>query len=210
MSGRPTVKARWIAEVLRSPHITDSVRVLLIVMAEYMTAAGYVTVPRAELADRIGRNPRRVTERIESAKGAGFLQVVRSGRPGLTAGYNATVPAPSHGADGCTNEGCGRVHQPHGAVSSTHRWRTGAPSKTDTHGADGGPASTRARIDSPSVSEGVAVHRDREQRPDHDGTREPTTQVTGGTYRKGTGTRVRVSTQEDEDELELYAVGGAT
>jgi len=155
MTGRSSLRARWTAAAYRSPLITDSVRVVLLVLAEQMTEAGYVSVPRTEIADRIGRSPRRVTERLELARVTGFLDVVRRGQPGRTAEYRGLIPtgpAPSYGADGCTTQGCGRAHQEHGADCSTHSVRTGAPSANGQHGADGGPANTRARAGTTSAT----------------------------------------------------------
>ncbi len=120
MNRREGLRDRWRATVLRSPHITDSVRVVLLILADHMTEKGYVSIPRTAIADAIGRTPRRVTERLEKARDAGLLDVVRSGRPGRTAEYVAVIPSPL-GADGRTT---------HGADCSTHSWRTGAPSET--------------------------------------------------------------------------------
>ena len=141
---RDGTRDRWRAEVLRSSLIGDSVRVVLIVMAEAMTEAGYVSLPRNTLAKTINRAPRRVTERIELARLAGFLNVIRPGKPGQTAEYVATLPAHPHGAPVRTKPK-GTSATRHGADSSHHSVRTGAPSKPDTHGADGGPTNTRAR-----------------------------------------------------------------
>lgn len=116
------LRDRWREIVLASPHITDSVRVVLLVLADHMTDHGYVSVPRSTIARTIHRSPRRVTERLERAREAGLLDVVRSGRPGRTAEYVAVIPS-THSADGRTKL--------HGADCSTHSWRTGAPSKTD-------------------------------------------------------------------------------
>lgn len=108
--------------MLGFPHITDSTRVVLLVLADHMTDHGYVSVPRSTIAKTINRSHRRVTERLQDARTAGLLDVVRSGRPGRTAEYVAVIPT-SHGADGRTKLD--------GADCSTHSWRTGAPSKTD-------------------------------------------------------------------------------
>lgn len=100
MTARDGLRDRWRAEVYRSPLISDSVRVVLLVLADHMTSRGYVSVPRTKLAAKLGRSPRRITERLEKARAAGFLDVVRNGRPGQTAEYVATFP---DGADGRTN-----------------------------------------------------------------------------------------------------------
>lgn len=134
VSGRRGLRARWRAEVVRSPRITDSVRVVLLVLAEHMTDAGYVSVPRSRLAAELNRSPRRITERIEKAREAGFLDVVRRGMPGRTAEYVATMPP--DGADGRTKQMV--------RITAPIEVRTGAPSDPAAHGADGGPANTRA------------------------------------------------------------------
>jgi hypothetical protein len=135
----------WRTEVIRSSLISDSVRVVLLVLADTMTDTGCVSVPRSRIAAAINRSPRRVTERLELAREAGYLAITRAGKPGQTAAYMARLPDLSHGADGRTKPRVRTGAPQHGADSSHHSWRTGAPTKPDTHGADGGPANTRAR-----------------------------------------------------------------
>lgn len=89
---RPPIKGRWYREVLRSPLISDSVRVLLIALHDDMQADGFVSVPRKQLAARLGKNPRRISERFEQAVAAGFLGRVRAGQPTVTAEYRAMLP----------------------------------------------------------------------------------------------------------------------
>ncbi len=134
---RTDLRERWRVEVWRSPAVTDSVRVLLVLLAEHMCADGYVSVPRKALAERLGRTPRRITERLELAVSAGLLTRVESGKPGRTATYRALMPevrtgAPSKGADGRTSVGV--------RIAATIGVRTGAPLAERAHGADGGPA----------------------------------------------------------------------
>lgn len=124
---------RWRAEVIKTGLISDSVRVVLIVLADSMTDAGYVSVPRAKLAELVGRSPRRITERIEKARQVGYLDVVRRGQPGRTAEYCATLPA--HGAHGRTTDMV--------RIAAPIQVRTGAPPWESAHGADGGPANAR-------------------------------------------------------------------
>jgi len=142
MSRRDGFRDRWRVEVIRSARISDSVRVVLIVLAGRMTDAGYVSVPRTELSALIGRSPRRITERIEKAREAGYLDQVRRGRPGRTAEYQAILPGLLLGADGRTKE---RSSEDHLMVrtAATVLVRTGAPPWTAPHGADGGPTNTR-------------------------------------------------------------------
>jgi hypothetical protein len=125
--------AAWRAAVLRSPTITDSVRVLLLVLAENMLADGTVSVPRSELARTLGRNERRITERVAAAVGAGYLRVVSVGRQGRTAVYSAALPRAVRGVCPMSETrqlGCG--------LQPPRRVRTSAP----YWGADGGPASS--------------------------------------------------------------------
>lgn len=73
--------------------MTDGVRVLLLKMHEHMDAKGIVSVPRSVLARELGIAPARVSERIHIARGLGLLDVVRRPRPGVTAVYQAKLPA---------------------------------------------------------------------------------------------------------------------
>jgi len=89
-------RTRWRRLVLRhrAPRLTGSVRVLLLVMADHMDERGYVSVPRSRLAETLAVAPARVSERIGVATSVGLLAVVRRARPGVTAVYQATLPAP--------------------------------------------------------------------------------------------------------------------
>jgi len=89
---RQSLSARWQAEVWKSTDITDGCRVLLLALVPRMDAKGYVSVPRAELTNLLGRNERRIAERIDQALAAGFLDRVRRGQKGVTAVYRVTVP----------------------------------------------------------------------------------------------------------------------
>ncbi|MEU4410699.1 hypothetical protein AB0F88_39865 [Streptosporangium sp. NPDC023963] len=87
-----TFRARWLREVFRTPHITESVKLLLISMAvEEMDATGRVSVPREDLAVRIGRGKARVSERVQEAVNQGLLIRVSAGKKGSTAVYAAAV-----------------------------------------------------------------------------------------------------------------------
>lgn len=117
---RGTKRSAWRRHVLRSHLITDSVRVLMLELAEEMSPGGIVSVPRSDLAGRLDRDAKRITERIALAKDAGFLDVVSRARPGHTAVYAAKFP-PARGAD-----------------SRTHRGADGGTPKPPARGADGG------------------------------------------------------------------------
>ncbi len=178
---KPTVRDRWLQQVWTTTLVPDSVRIVLLLMGQHMTADGYVSTPRAQLADELKRSPRRITERIQLARDAGLLDVVVVGRPGMTAVYAAKIRA-----DGW----CARPHLSHGAESSTPG---GAPVRTSQprlHGAPGGPPSSKG---SASVSELLAVDQDRERRDDHDETRASLDRDDkGGSNEKEAGTRLPV------------------
>lgn len=87
-----TFRARWLREVLRSPQITESIKLLLAALAVgEMDAAGRVSVPREELAARIGRGKARISERLQEAVQRGFLVRASSGKKGNTAVYLAAL-----------------------------------------------------------------------------------------------------------------------
>lgn len=87
-----TFRARWLREVFRTVHITESVKVMLFALAiEEMDAAGRVSVPREELAVRIGRGKSRVSERVQEAVNQGFLVRVSAGKKRSTAVYAAAI-----------------------------------------------------------------------------------------------------------------------
>ncbi|MEU8151721.1 hypothetical protein [Nonomuraea sp. NPDC048901] len=87
-----TFRAFWLREVLRTAQITESVKILLISMGlEEMDPSGRVSVPRVDLAGRIGRAPARVSERITEAVEMGFLIRLSAGKKRHTAVYAAAV-----------------------------------------------------------------------------------------------------------------------
>jgi hypothetical protein len=144
VTGRGTLRTRWLREVWRTQRITDSVRVLLLRLGDGMDPRGIITTTRAELAQSLGRSERRITERVQRAIDAGLLDRVQAGQPakGDTPATATTYAAvlPSQGADGRTlREGAdsgisqgadGRTLSPAGSVLV----------RTGIEGADGGPA----------------------------------------------------------------------
>lgn len=86
--------ADWRNVVFRSTAITDSVRVVLLLLAEYMREDLTVSVPRRTLSTRLGKSERRVSQRIADAHEAGFLDTVVRGQKYTTAVYAATFPNP--------------------------------------------------------------------------------------------------------------------
>jgi hypothetical protein len=136
--------------VISSARISDSVRVVLIVLADEMTDTGYVSVPRQRLAALLNRSPRRITERLEKAREAGYLDVVQRGRPGRTAEYQATLPKRSDSAPVRTISGSTQHHlmvrsaAPIMVPPSAPCSADGLSVLSGLYGADGGPANTRA------------------------------------------------------------------
>lgn len=82
----------WRTQVWKSPEIADSVRVVLLFLAEHMRADRHVSVPREKIARTLGRSERRISQRIADAHTAGFLDTVASGHRGRTAVYVGTFP----------------------------------------------------------------------------------------------------------------------
>jgi hypothetical protein len=119
----------WRRVVYRSKAITDSTRTLLLYLADHMRADRTVSVPRSQIAEALGRNERRVAERFQAAVEAGFLSSVAPGQPGRTAIYQGIFPDLAKGAD-----------------SSTHKGADGRTPWRPDKGADGGPATTRAKL----------------------------------------------------------------
>lgn len=74
------------------PDMTNGCRVLLLRLSDDMDSHRKVSVPRSILATDLGVAPARITEWIAKAKSLGFLDVVRRGRPGVTAVYAGTMP----------------------------------------------------------------------------------------------------------------------
>ena len=89
---RERLRNRWRREMLATHTITEGVKLLLLVMCDYMNADGYVSVPRSELARILGRHPSKVSDRVKAARRAGWLTIVSGGWRGHTAVYRASVP----------------------------------------------------------------------------------------------------------------------
>ncbi len=87
-----SLRERWCAEVARTSAVTDSVKVLLLVLAVEMRENGYVSVPRLELCRRLDRRERVVSERLAQAVNAKLLDRVQRGQKGRTAVYRALLP----------------------------------------------------------------------------------------------------------------------
>jgi hypothetical protein len=140
VTGRGSFRERWRREVWRTQRVSDSVRVVLLLLAEDMAANGQVSVPRSELAERLGRSPKRVTERLRVAIEAGLLARVMAGQPRTTAVYAAVLPAGSGGAPVRTPVRGADSRPYRGAPVRTPHLSTDARERPDLGGADGGPA----------------------------------------------------------------------
>lgn len=79
---------------LNRGRITPGCQVLLLRLSEDMSANAKVSIPRSRLAEEFGCAPARITEWIGQAKEAGFLDVVKRARPGVTAVYQGLYVAP--------------------------------------------------------------------------------------------------------------------
>jgi hypothetical protein len=130
-----TRKSRWRAEVYRTGAISNTTRVLLLLLSDHMDNRGYVSVPRSELARLLGVSRQRITERFTLAVEVGMLDVVRRGRPGVTAVYQATIPRSAHGPDGGTN-----ANPLHGPDSRSLHGPDGGTKLKRLHGTPGGVA----------------------------------------------------------------------
>lgn len=80
MTSSGTYRDRWVAEVFHTHRITDTVRVTLLALAEEMDETGRVVFLRDELAARLGRHPRRISERLKAGIEAGLLRRVARGQ----------------------------------------------------------------------------------------------------------------------------------
>ncbi|MFI7644106.1 hypothetical protein [Nonomuraea sp. NPDC049400] len=86
-----TYRAHWLRAVIKATHITDSVRVLLMALALHMDASGRVSVPREDLAALLGRNERKVAERVKLALESGLLLRTVRGQKHRVAVYQAAI-----------------------------------------------------------------------------------------------------------------------
>lgn len=77
----------WRRAVFRSEQLSDRAKVLLLYLADHMTADRHVSIPRDRLGRALGRSERRITERVTEAHDAGWLSTVVRGQKGVTAVY---------------------------------------------------------------------------------------------------------------------------
>lgn len=89
----PTLRERWLGHVRRSPQVTDSVRVLLMTLAdEFMDDDGHTKVKQIEVAVILGKDKRRLYDRYQAAINAGFLVETSRGGEGGAVTYQAEIP----------------------------------------------------------------------------------------------------------------------
>jgi hypothetical protein len=90
---RRNLRDRWLPHVLAGSGGADyGCRLMLTLMHGRMTAKGYVSIPRTELADILGVHPSQITRWTSEAVRAGLLERVGGGYHGRTAEYCAVIP----------------------------------------------------------------------------------------------------------------------
>ncbi|WP_152521144.1 hypothetical protein [Nocardiopsis ganjiahuensis] len=87
-----TTRGQWLRYVYATSRVPDSVRVLLLVLAEHMGNDGRVEVSRDDLAVLLSRAPQRISGRYSQAIEAGLLQQVRRGTRGAKSVFQAVLP----------------------------------------------------------------------------------------------------------------------
>jgi hypothetical protein len=87
-----TARGRWLRYIYATARVPDSVRVLLLVMAEHMDEDGRVEIGRDDLAALLSRAPQRISGRCSKAIEAGLLQQVRRGTRGAKSVFQAVLP----------------------------------------------------------------------------------------------------------------------
>jgi hypothetical protein len=150
----------WRRAVFASRRINDATRVLLLHLADHMRSDRKVSVPRSRIAAALGRSERRITERITSAHGAGFLSTVTAGFRGQTATYQGTFPTAESGT--------------HARPLSTPESRTctspllsaeSRPLSTHESGTHGGPTITTADPYPHGTDRDVGSYDEHQERP---------------------------------------------
>jgi hypothetical protein len=87
------VRERWLTEVLRTEHLNNSAKLVLVALSRQMDERGRVRYARDRLAADVGlATVQRVTDRIKEAKDAGFLVADGGGINGTVAQYYASFP----------------------------------------------------------------------------------------------------------------------
>lgn len=82
---------KWRRSVYASSTLTYGTKVLLLRLSDDMSANAIVSIPRSRLAEELDCRPATITEQMKQARAAGYLSIVRRGRPGVTAVYQGLV-----------------------------------------------------------------------------------------------------------------------
>ena|GEM_PF-5960808 len=91
---RSTQLVAWHKEVSRTPLLQPATKVLLLdLYIDGMCAAGTVSVPRVEMARRVGVSTRSIDSRIADAVSTGFLLPLTQGRKHVTAVHMIGFPS---------------------------------------------------------------------------------------------------------------------
>jgi hypothetical protein len=121
--------------VYRHPTIPAGCKLLLIRLSDSMSADAKVSVPRSTLAADLDVAPARISEWVKQARTAGFLDVVRRARPGVTAVYQGlfvgTDSVPNRGTDFLTSLGTET-----GPPNRTQRYGNHPPQEVQTQPSD--------------------------------------------------------------------------
>lgn len=97
--GQHCRREQWRSDVLRAKQLPSSTRMFLVsVLAPHMKVDGWVSVPRADLADEMGVDERTITRHFTRARESGWLASVRGGHKGITAEYMASWPNAASGS----------------------------------------------------------------------------------------------------------------
>jgi hypothetical protein len=142
----------WRRAVYASRRLPDSVRVLLLLLADHMGADRRVSIPRTDLAAMLGISERRVTQRVTEAHTHGFLTTIVRGQKGVTAIYQGLFGEAFRGTATSPLKG-DALQPPDGPFSgtpvgptTTGDSTTPAVARTDRHPADQpGTATTSPR-----------------------------------------------------------------
>lgn len=137
MSPRRNVREAWLTEVLQTPNLNNSAKLVLVALSRQMDEQGRVRYPREKLAADVGlKSVQRVTDRIKEAKVAGFLVADGGGINGTVAQYFAQLPGTPLRGTSSTGRGNG-----------SRGTRNGVPEPADSGGPGTPPrGAIRARV----------------------------------------------------------------
>lgn len=89
---RAGIREKWLPCVCAA-KVDGETRALMLVLYQYMTERGRVSVPQAVLADLFQVDPRRIKERMRRARDAGLIVQRGVAYQGRTAEYEAVIPS---------------------------------------------------------------------------------------------------------------------